>query len=200
VRPLRRSGAGVVSLKARQHTTTFGDARCDGHCCVHHGAGGRPSAGCTRLKKLSSPMPTLRAMSISSLESIVNVTMPSTSLGASPLVDAVLTASQATCISLRPDSLEARSGQCDDGRGAGANHSMLRPFSKASVDQAEDRGPIRDRQAVGRLEGYLDEALLIPRPAIFRSPLPVNRSDRSGSRPPRRIDNFLTIASAGPSR
>ena len=52
-------------------------------------------------------MPTLRATSISSLESMVNVTMPSTSLGASPASSiAALTASQANCSSLRPDSLE----------------------------------------------------------------------------------------------
>ena len=52
-------------------------------------------------------MPTLRAMSISSLESMVNVTMPSTSLGARPASSsAALTASHANCSSLRPDSFE----------------------------------------------------------------------------------------------
>ncbi len=52
-------------------------------------------------------MPTLRATSISSLESIVNVTMPSTSPGDNPASSsAALTASQANCSSLRPDSLE----------------------------------------------------------------------------------------------
>ncbi|CDO90084.1 hypothetical protein BN973_04475 [Mycobacterium triplex] len=52
-------------------------------------------------------MPTLRAMSISSLESIVKVTMPSTSPGVRPASSsAALTASHANCSSLRPDSLE----------------------------------------------------------------------------------------------
>ena len=52
-------------------------------------------------------MPTLRAISISSLESIVKVTMPSTSLGCSPASSsAALTASQASWSSLRPDSFE----------------------------------------------------------------------------------------------
>lgn len=52
-------------------------------------------------------MPTLRAMSISSLESMVKVTMPSTSAGVRPASSsAALTASHANCSSLRPDSLE----------------------------------------------------------------------------------------------
>ena len=53
-------------------------------------------------------MPTLRATSISSFSSTVKVTIPSTSLGVQPGVRSIaaLTASQASCISLRPDSFE----------------------------------------------------------------------------------------------
>ena len=60
-----------------------------------------------RLKKLSSPMPRLRAMSMSGLVSELNVTMPCTSAGARPAsFSARSTASTARRSSERPEALE----------------------------------------------------------------------------------------------
>src|SRR5438309_1215328 len=73
-------------------------------CTVPHAA---PPPWWIRLKNVRSPMPTLRAISISSLLSMVNVTMPSTSAGARPASSrAAFTASVAMRISVRPESLE----------------------------------------------------------------------------------------------
>ena len=61
----------------------------------------------TRAKNVRSPMPTERAISISSVVSMVNVTMPSTSAGSRPAsASAPATASQARRSSVRLDSLE----------------------------------------------------------------------------------------------
>src|SRR5215472_2081319 len=61
----------------------------------------------TRLKNVSSPMPVARAISTSSVESIANVTMPSTSAGSRPAsASAAVTASHARRSSVRPESLE----------------------------------------------------------------------------------------------
>jgi hypothetical protein len=63
--------------------------------CTTVPAAAPPPCG-TRVKKVRSPMPTLRATSISSFASMLNVTMPSTSEGESPASrSAALTASQA---------------------------------------------------------------------------------------------------------
>jgi hypothetical protein len=60
-----------------------------------------------RLKNVRSPMPRVRATSISGLVSAANVTRPSTSPGAMPASSsAARTASAARRNSLRPDSLE----------------------------------------------------------------------------------------------
>ncbi len=107
VRPLPPKRKPDRSLNARQHTTTSATPVATAMAaCTTVPAAAPPPCG-TRLKKDRSPMPTLRATSISSLESMVKVTMPSTSLGDSPASsNAALTASQANCSSLRPDSLE----------------------------------------------------------------------------------------------
>ena len=60
-----------------------------------------------REKNVSSPMPVRRAISISGLVSVVKVTMPSTSDGSMPASSrARIVASQASCSSERPESLE----------------------------------------------------------------------------------------------
>ena len=107
VRPLPPNRKPDRSLNARQHTTTSATPVATAIAACTTVPAAAPPPWCTREKKLRSPMPTLRAMSISSLESMVNVTMPSTSLGARPASSsAALTASHANCSSLRPDSLE----------------------------------------------------------------------------------------------
>ena len=61
----------------------------------------------TRLKNVSSPMPVARAISISSVPSMLNVTMPSTAAGSRPAsASAAVTASQARRSSVRPESRE----------------------------------------------------------------------------------------------
>ena len=104
-------------------------------------------------------MPTLRAISISSLVSIVNVTMPSTSLGCSPASSiAALTASQASCSSLRPDSFENSVWPMPAIAAVAASELML----DSVVEQAERR---RARhvvaEAVAALELDLDEPLAV---------------------------------------
>src|SRR5262245_62355555 len=60
-----------------------------------------------RLKKVSSGMPRLRAISVSALPSTVYETSPSTFSGSRPASSsAAWIASTASCISLRPESLE----------------------------------------------------------------------------------------------
>src|SRR4029453_8283771 len=60
-----------------------------------------------RLKKVSPGMPRLRAISVSALPSTVYETSPSTSSGSRPASPSVAwIASTASCISLRPESLE----------------------------------------------------------------------------------------------
>ena len=156
-----------------------------------------PPPWCTRVKKVRSPMPRLRAISISSLESIVNVTMPSTSPGCRPASSiAALTASQASWSSLRPDSFE--NSVCPIP--AIAALPLETHFVDPLVEQTDRRcsGHVVT-QAVRTFERDLDQALTV---GARRLPVtaPVKRSGSSGKAgTPRRMDSFLTIAS-GPAQ
>src|ERR1700735_3147494 len=146
VRPLPPKRKPDRSLKARQHTTTSATPAATAMAaCATVPAAAPPPCG-TREKKFRSPMPTVRATAISSLESMVNVTMPSTSLGDSPASSsAALTDSHANCSSLRPDSLE----------------NSVWPIPAMAVVPASFDGGAGDviAEVVGRLEGHLDEVL-----------------------------------------
>ena len=160
VRPLPPKRKPERSLKARQHTTTSATPAATAMAaCATVPAAAPPPCG-TREKKVRSPMPTLRATSISSLESIVNVTMPSTSLGDRPASSsAALTDSHANCSSLRPDSLENSVWPMPAMAvfPASSERSCAGP-----VEQAHDGGAGDViAEAVGRLEGHLDEVLAV---------------------------------------
>ena len=144
-------------------------------------------------------MPTLRAISISSLVSIVKVTMPSTSPGFSPASSsAALTASQASCSSLRPDSLENSVWPMP---AIAALPASVVASCQALLpsEQADGRGP-RNVVAEAVAPGIdLDEPSTV---AALGPPVtvPVKRSGSSGNAgTPSRIANFFTIAS-GPAQ
>ena len=142
-------------------------------------------------------MPTLRATSISSFASTVNVTMPSTSLGVRPASSiAALTASQASCSSLRPDSLENSVWPIPTMARLPAQRAAHAPDS---VEQAEHRGAGDVvAEAVGALERDLDEVLVVRLGLAGHAAGEAQRIvGKAGT--PRRIDRFLTIAS-GPAQ
>ena len=158
----------------------------------------------TRLKNVRSPMPTFRATSISSLESIVKVTMPSTSLGRSPASSiAALTASQASWSSVRPDSFENSVWPMPAIAAALPPVPRCDPHALAFGSRSEQADRRRPRhvvaEAVAALERDLDEALAVGALGLTRDAAgePV---DRSGTRARRdRIASLVTIAS-GPAQ
>ena len=114
-------------------------------------------------------MPRLRATSISSLESMVKVTRPSTSEGDRPASSsAARTASHASCSSLRPDSFEnsvwpipAIAARPRERAHAVARHGRLSVAVPLDVLA----------QVVDRRERHLDDALVASRRRPVTAPV-----------------------------
>src|SRR5438105_2370833 len=125
-------------------------------CCTV--AQAAPPPWWMRLKKRMSPTPRLRAISISGLVSIVNVTKPSTSAGCTPAsASAAAVASTASRISLRPESLENSVAPMP----AIAARSR-RSFTSPSRRQHQADGARHVvAQAVGAAQRHLDLATLL---------------------------------------
>src|SRR5258708_3926195 len=114
-----------------------------------------------RLKNFSSPMPKLRATSISGLVSWEKVTIPSTSSGRNPAsAMAAAQASTARRISLRPELLENSVAPIP----AMAAWSLSRLASLMAPAAHRENQPHRARhvvaEAVGPAHRHLDDALL----------------------------------------
>src|SRR6516165_5629651 len=196
VRPLPPNRNPDRSLKARQHTTTSATPVATAiAACTTVPAAAPPPCG-TREKKLRSPMPTLRATSISSLASMVKVTMP-------------VGGRQARFVERGTDCLTRQLQLAAPGFLGELGLTDSRDRAAAGQRAAHAPAPSsRLRIAVPETwSPRLLEPLNVTStkfspswPSVLAVTLPVKRRGSSGKHgTPRRIDRFLTIAS-GPAQ